>query len=158
LVGFDDAARGGQDGQPLVEACGADAALLTQVGERQRVDGIGERCCDALVDGAWRRCLGLAPINHLERQGVGPLGEFQRDGRHGGSCAVLDRESEIIAVAAEVEVGVAPGMELGGSSQGLAGPDVAGFLAWWTTSTAMAWRRAGFFSFDSVISSRALSL
>jgi hypothetical protein len=39
--------------------------------------------------------LGLAPINHLERQGVGPLGEFQRDGRHGGSCAVLDREPPV---------------------------------------------------------------
>ena len=33
-----------------------------------------------------------------------------------------------IAVAAEVEVGIAPGMELGGASQGLAGADVAGAL------------------------------
>ena len=89
--------------------------------------GSGERCCDALVDGAWRRCLGL-PIDHLERQCVGPLGEFERDGGHGGSCAVLDREGEIIAIAAEIEVGVAPGVEFGGSSQSLAGPDVAGAL------------------------------
>ena len=46
---------------------------------------------------------------------------------------MLDGQRDIaafaeIAVAAEVEVGIAPGMELGGTSQGLAGADVAGTL------------------------------
>jgi hypothetical protein len=57
-------------------------------------------------------------FDHFERQGIGALREFERDGGHGRNGAVLDRESELIAVAAQVEVGVAPGMELGGTAQG----------------------------------------
>ena len=40
--------------------------------------------------------------------------------------AVLDGEREVIAVAAQVEIGVAPGMELGGAAQGLSGAGVGG--------------------------------
>ena len=128
MVGFDDAAGGGQGGQSLVEAGGADTAEPTQFGERKRAGGIGECCCDALVDGAGRRCLRCMPFDHLKRQRIGALREFKRDGRHGGSRAVLSRESEIITITAQIEIGIAPGVELGGAAQGLAGPNAAGTL------------------------------
>jgi hypothetical protein len=128
LVGLGDAAGGGEGGRSLVEAGGADAAHAAQLGEGKRADRPGERCCDALVDRGWRGCLRRARFDHRERQGIGALREFERDGGDGGSGAVLDRESELIAVAAEIEVGVAPGMEFGGSARGLAGADVAGAL------------------------------
>ena len=93
LLGFDDAARGSQGSQSLVEAGGADTAEPTQFGERKRASGIGERCCDALVDGAERWCLRCIPFDHLKRQRICALREFERDGGHGGSRAVLSRES-----------------------------------------------------------------
>ena len=37
-------------------------AQATQFGERQRVAGNGERCCDALVDGAWRAVISHRPL------------------------------------------------------------------------------------------------
>ena len=43
---------------------------------------------------------------------------------------MLDGEDDaIVAVAAEIEVGVAPGVELGRAAQGLAGADGAGALS-----------------------------
>ena len=59
---------------------------------------------------------------------------------------MLDGEGDLadrgIAVAAEVEVGIAPGMELGGAAQGLAGADVAGaLLGVVDDETATPWRR-----------------
>ena len=76
---------------------------------------------------------GVARFDDLERESVGALSEFERHAGHGRSGAVLDGQGDIavfaeIAVAAEVEVGIAPGMELGGASQGLTGADVAGAL------------------------------
>ena len=57
------------------------------------------------------------------------------------STVSVYRRFREIAVAAEVEVEIAR-MELGGTSQGLAGADVAGtLLGVETTMTAMAWRR-----------------
>src|SRR5260370_41429846 len=41
VVGFDEAASGGQGGQPLIEAGGADAAAPTQFGECKRTGGLG---------------------------------------------------------------------------------------------------------------------
>ena len=42
---------------------------------------------------------------------------------------MFDGQAERVAAAAQVEVGVAPGVELGGAAQGLAGPGVRGALA-----------------------------
>ena len=41
---------------------------------------------------------------------------------------MLDRQREIIAVATQIEIAVAPGVELGGTAQGLTGPDGAALL------------------------------
>ena len=45
-----------------------------------------------------------------------------------GADAVLDREGEIIAIAAQIEIGITPGVELGGTAQGLSGAHAAGAL------------------------------
>ena len=85
----------------------------------------------------------LVRLDGLEREGIGALGERQGDAGDGGGGAVLGGEDDaVVAIAAKIEVGIAPGMELGGAAQGLAGADgAAPFLAWWTTATATAWRR-----------------
>jgi hypothetical protein len=46
-------------------------------------------------------------------------------GGHRWRGTMLDRQREIIAVAAQVEVGIAPGVELRGASQRLTGADAA---------------------------------
>ena len=69
-------------------------------------------------------------LDGLEREGVGALGESQGDAGDGGGGAMLGGEDDaVVAVAAEIEVGIAPGMELGGAAQGLAGADGAATLA-----------------------------
>ena len=74
-----------------------------------------------------------ARFKDFEREGVGALSELECHRGHGRSGAMLEGKREIAAfagaaVTAEVEVGVAPGMELGGAAQGLAGADAAGAL------------------------------
>src|ERR1700730_5953850 len=128
VIGFDEAASGGHGCQPLIEAGGADAASPTKFGELKRTGGLGECGGDALIDGALRRCLRLALFDDLERQRIGALGEIDGNAGHGGSGAVLDREGEIIAIAAQIEIGIPPGVELGGAAQGLSGAHAAGAL------------------------------
>src|SRR5260370_2432669 len=75
VVGFDEAASGGQGGQPLIEAGGADAAAPTQFGECKRTGGLGECGGEAVVDGAFRLWLPFWPVccpqGHLNwRSGV----------------------------------------------------------------------------------------
>ena len=63
-------------------------------------------------------------VARLECKGVVTLGEFKCDALHGGGGAMLNGQDDaIVAVAAEIEVGIAPGMELRRSAQGLAGAD-----------------------------------
>ena len=106
---------------------------LRSFGERYRTGGLRKRCGDALVDGGLRRYVRGAPLAHFEREGVFALDEFAGDGGHGGRGAVLDREGEIAAfagtaIAAQIEIGSAPGVKLGGAAQSLAGADAAGAL------------------------------
>ena len=65
-------------------------------------------------------------VDDFEGEGIGALGEFEGNGGHGGCGAVLDGQGDLVSVTAEIEVGVAPGVELGRAAQGLAGADVAG--------------------------------
>ena len=89
---------------------------------------VGEGCGDALIDGSrLDTAFGLAiELDGLEGKGVVALGEFERDAGHGGGGTMLDGQDDaIVAVAAEIEIGIAPGVELRRSAQGLAGADGA---------------------------------
>ena len=58
------------------------------------------------------------------------LDEFERDAGDGGSGAMFDGQDDaILAVAAQIEVGIAPGVEFRRSAQGLTGADGAGSLS-----------------------------
>jgi hypothetical protein len=48
---------------------------------------------------------------------LGP--QFQVDIIHGGSGTVFDRQGQVEPLAAQVEIGVAPAMQVGGAAQGL---------------------------------------
>src|SRR5580704_18121176 len=89
--------------------------------------GGGQCGSDALVEGSGYRGWWRARVTNREGEGVRALSKLERDGGHGRCSAVFDGEDElVVAAAAEVEVGVTPGMELGGAAQGLAGADAAG--------------------------------
>ena len=58
------------------------------------------------------------------------LGELEGDGLHGGGGTMFDGQDDaVVAVAAEIEVGIAPGVEFGRAPQGLTGTDGAGALS-----------------------------
>ena len=129
--GFDDETGGGHGGEAFVECGGADAAGCPQFGERPGLAAVGEGRGDALIDGSrldtpLRLAIGL---HRLEGQGVVALDQFKRYARHGGGGPMLDGQDDtIVTVAPEIEVGIAPGMELRGSAQGLPGADGTGAL------------------------------
>ena len=125
VVGSDEAAGDGEGGKPLAEGGVSHAAGRAELRERHRLVRLGEGAGDALVHGGRRWLSGRAVLDDLERQGVAALGELEGDGRDGRRGAVLDGQGEIIAVAAKVEVGVSPGVKLGGAAQCLAGADPA---------------------------------
>ncbi len=71
----------------------------------------------------------MLSLDGLQGQGVISLGEFERDAGDGRGSAMLDGERDaIVGVAAQIEVGIAPGVEFGRSAQGLTGADGAGAL------------------------------
>jgi len=126
--------RGGgrEGGEAFVQGGGADAAGAAQRGEGHGAVAVGQCCGDAFVERAWARsgglstCRSLGRVDGLQSEGGPVLG--QRDGDWGERrCgAMLDGEGEVIAVAAQIEVGIAPGVELGRATQGLSGAGVAG--------------------------------
>ena len=126
--GFDDETGCGHGGEALIESGGTDATRCAQFGEWPWFAALGESRGDALIDGdrldaAFGLRIGL---DRLEGKSVITLGEFERnravrrrrDARWSGRC---DR-----AIAAKVQVRVAPGVELRGSAQGLPRADGAG--------------------------------
>ena len=140
---FDDEAGGGHGREALVEGGGADAAGCPQFGERPGLLAVGEGCGDALIDGSWfDTALGLAiGLDRLEGKGVVALDQFKRNARHGSSGAMFDGQDDaIVAVAAEIEVGIAPGVELRRSAQGLPGADGAGSLFGMVDEQRRRWR------------------
>ena len=129
--GFDDKAGGGHGGEALVESGGADAAGCPQFGERPRLLAVGEGCGDALIDGSrLDTMLGLAI--GLEGSRARALSRWISSSVTpgiGGGGAMLDGQNDaVVTVAAEIEVGIAPGVELRRSAQGLTGADGAGAL------------------------------
>ena len=71
---------------------------------------------------------GVSSGAHLQGQGFCALRKFQIDRWQRRCGAMLDGKREFVLEAAQVEIGVAPGMELRGPAQGLAGTDVTAAL------------------------------
>src|SRR5689334_4061589 len=128
VAGFSDAAGSGERGEALIEGCGADATMGPQLGKGHWGSGRGERCRDAFIQRGCRRRWVVIALDELQSESLPRFDErdLHRLQRRGG--AVLDRESEGISFAAEIEVAVAPGVELGSTAQRLAGTNVAGTL------------------------------
>jgi hypothetical protein len=130
--GFDDAARGGHGGEALVERGGANAADGPQIGEGLGLAGGGEGGGDAVVEGVWLDgdLCGALAFDDLEGERVGALNEVESESGHGGGGAVFDDEGDtVIGVATQIEIGIAPGVELGGTAERLSGAHGAGALS-----------------------------
>src|SRR5215469_2586665 len=91
----------------------------------------------------WRSCLiavcasteargGLVDAGrstNIQRHGMGVFGEFECERRHRRRRSVLDSQGEsIVGLFAQIEIGVAPGVELGRAAERLAGTDAASAL------------------------------
>ena len=129
--GFDDGSVGDHGGEAFVESGGTNAAGSAQFGERPWLAGVGENRGDALIDGfVPGGVFGLwILLDRPQGEGVIVLGEFEGDAGDGCGGAMLDGERDaIVAVAAEIEIGIAPGVEFGGSAQSLSGADGSGAL------------------------------
>src|SRR5690349_1355181 len=111
VAGFSDAAGSGERGEALIEGCGADATMGPQLGKGHWGSGRGERCRDAFIQRGCRRRWVVIALDELQSESLPRFDErdLHRLQRRGG--AVLDRESEGISFAAEIEVAVAPGVE-----------------------------------------------
>lgn len=82
--------------------------------------GIEEAAVEGLSVGS-----GGERVADFKTEGI--FGERQGEGLRGGCGAVFGGEDEILAATAEVEVGVAPGVEVGAAAEGLAGVVCGGF-------------------------------
>ena len=141
-VGLDDAAGADQVGESVAQGLGAHAAGAAEVVEGDRDGKLGERGQDAIGggrDGIGGGRAGVGRERRIGREGERDAAGDQLDGertmRRFG--AVLDGEESALAVAAEVEVRVAPRVEFERAAQGLAGAGAATPLrAWWTRTTA----------------------
>ena len=112
----------------MVESGGANAAACAQFGERPGLVAIGEGRGDALIDGSrFDTMLGLViGLYRLEGKSIVALDQFKRDAWRGGGGTMLDAQDDtIVTVPPEIEVGIAPGVELRRSAQRLPGTDGA---------------------------------
>src|SRR5262249_50836714 len=120
ITAFDDAADSGQRSEALIKCGGAGAAFGAQLVDWHRGSGSGKHRGDALIQRARRRCRRLAALDELQGKCLACFDELNLHRLECRGGAVLDRQGESIAVAAEIEVAVAPGVELRGSAQRLA--------------------------------------
>src|SRR5215831_16279503 len=112
VAGLDDATRRGERSKALIEGGGADAAVRAQLGEGDRQSRGGERRHDALIDRAWHGHCRFAALDESEGEGLPRFNELDLHRLQRRCGAVLDREGEGISFAAQIEVAVAPGVEL----------------------------------------------
>ena len=90
---------------------GADATTRAQFGAWHGAAAVGEESCGDTLVKRGRGWGGLADNFHGE---CGPaLGERDSDGRERWRGAMLDGKRQIIAIATQIKVEVAPGLELG---------------------------------------------
>src|SRR5713226_9148058 len=83
----------------------------------------------AVMRSSTELCVGVCGVRGSMTSSASALARWARSiVTLGMAGAVLDREGEIIAIAAQIEIGITPGVELGGSTQGLSGAHAAGAL------------------------------
>jgi hypothetical protein len=116
-----DATGPGQRGQPLVEGRVTDAALVAQFVDGQGAGGIEQCRGDAFINasGCWRRFGRGLGWTQSERVTVGV--QLEREARWRSRGAMFDRKAQAVGDTAQVQIGVAPGVELGGAAKRLAG-------------------------------------
>ena len=109
-------------GEGLAEVGVADATSAPDLGESERRGRVGEDALDALGGGLRTGAIehGCAHgVEHLEGECVAVT--TQDEGDPGSRCcrAMLDCEGELVACAAQVEIGITPCVKLGAAAQGL---------------------------------------
>jgi hypothetical protein len=88
-------------------------AQIAAVRGRHGAATVGKCRGDALVERDRARRGGLGRVDDLQCEGGPALGQSDGDGRQRRRGPMLDGEPQVIAVAAQIEIGVAPGVELG---------------------------------------------
>ena len=68
-------------------------------------------------------------LSETERESIVGSLENERQVRFSGRGAMLDGKREVLVASSEVEIGVAPSVELGASAEGLTGAKMAGSLS-----------------------------
>ncbi len=127
--GFEDSAVGRHGGEALIEGGGANAASGPEIAEWLGLAGLGEGRGDAVIEGVWLDggLGGALAFDDLEGESVVTLNEVEGERGHGRRGAVFDGERDaVICVATQIEVGIAPGVELGGTAERLTGAHGAG--------------------------------
>ena len=119
LRSFDDSSLSVHLSEEVADGFGSHAASLTKLRESERGVRAGEKLEDEFV--GWR-AEGFRGGGQLEQAEceliLGSLKNQRQVGASGGG-AMLDGERKLVGFALEVEIGVAPGVKLGASTQGL---------------------------------------
>ena len=90
--------------------------LLPKLGEPHGTGDVGKCCGDALVERALARCgrrRGVGRSDDLQCEGGSALRKRDDDGCQRRRGPMFDGQRQVIAIAAQIEVGIAPGVELG---------------------------------------------
>lgn len=123
-VGLADAPLSGERREHLAQGRGADPARLTECRDRKRAGRVEQRAHHPLGD--WNRCRGRARrLVHLKGEGLAVAMQSQGDSSRRRGGTLLDRERELVAYAAKVEVGITPGVKLLRAAHGLASAGLA---------------------------------
>ena len=77
-----------------------------------RRGSVGESAGNAVIERQRGGDAGIGALGDGQGERITVGGQSERDGVRRRRSAMLDGESEIIAVTAQIEVGVAPGVEL----------------------------------------------
>ena len=130
--GLLDAALCGERGKRLTDIGRAHAAGVPELRERQRPIGVRQDVRE-LVDRRgrrWRRWWGRRRVDDLQGERVADAAEGEGERVLGGRRgAMLDGEQEAVVNAAQIEIRVAPRVELGAAAEGLAAAHRPGAFA-----------------------------
>jgi len=111
--------------EELAEGFGSDAALLLEDGEADGYVGLAESSEELNFGGVTRLHGSGWLLRKAKREEIVGSLENERQVCFTGCGPVLDGEREMFVASAKVEVGIAPGVELGAAAKGLTGAKMA---------------------------------